>query len=174
MRQNRRPLMAGNWKMYKTATEARNFMTALMPRLSTLSLTDGPDIVICPPFTAMDAVLQGLQADSPVAVGAQNMDHRAEGAVTGEISPTMLADLGVKYVILGHSERRESFGETNQKVNAKVESALAHGLIPIVCVGESLNQRNNGETDGVVASQALASISGYPCRPNGWAIVFCL
>jgi triosephosphate isomerase len=124
-------------------------------------------VILCPPFTALETVMNVVKG-SPVAVGAQNMDYRDSGAFTGEVSPLMLLELGVKYVILGHSERRQIFGETNQTVNLKLKSALKHQLIPIVCVGETLDERENNLTDAVVSRQvaaALVDISADELKP---------
>ena len=139
----RKPIIAGNWKMNGTVTEATVLTESLKQLL--LHSTVPCDIVLCPPFTALTAVLE-LVDETTVSVGAQTMDYHDAGAFTGEISPMMLTELGVQYVIIGHSERREYFGETNETVNAKVKAALHHGLIPIVCVGESLEQRESNHT----------------------------
>jgi triosephosphate isomerase len=122
---------------------------------------------LCPPFTSLQEVCQAVHG-SHVRVGAQNMDYRPHGAFTGEVSPTMLTDLGVKYVILGHSERRHLFAETNTNVNLKLKSALEHKLVPIVCVGETLDERDSGLTDAVVRRQvgaALADIAETDIEP---------
>jgi triosephosphate isomerase len=149
----RRPLVAGNWKMFKTASEARVLMSEL---LSGLTAIEGVDIVICPPFTSIlpiAAIVEGTR----ISIGAQNMHWEESGAFTGEVSPTMLAEY-CKYVIIGHSERRLYFGETDQNVNLKVKSALYHGLIPILCVGESLSENESGITQEVVTRQLTAGL----------------
>ena len=149
----RRPLVAGNWKMFKTASEARVLMSEL---LSGLTAIEGVDIVICPPFTSIlpiAAIVEG----TGISIGAQNMHWEESGAFTGEISPTMLAEY-CKYVIIGHSERRLYFGETDQNVNLKVKSALNHGLMPILCVGESLSENESGITQEVVTRQLMAGL----------------
>lgn len=153
----RKPIIAGNWKMYKKVDEA----IALVSELSDL-VADVKDVevVVCPTFTALDAVIEALQG-SDIAVGAQNMHWQEEGAFTGEISPVMLKDLGCKYVILGHSERRQYFGETDEGVNKKITAAFSHGLIPIVCVGETLEQRESGVTEQVVRKQTEGALAGY-------------
>jgi triosephosphate isomerase len=151
----RRPLVAGNWKMFKTASEARVLMSEL---LSGLNEVEGVDIVICPPFTSIlpiAAILEG----TTIGVGAQNMHWEETGAYTGEVSPTMLAEY-CKYVIIGHSERRLFFGETDQNVNLKIKSALNHGLIPIFCVGETLSENEAGITQEVVTRQLEAGLEG--------------
>ena len=155
MANSRTPFVAGNWKMYKTVEEARHLVSAMVPGLQ--SVTD-VEKALCPPFIdllAVSALLEGTD----IALGAQNMYWESEGAYTGEISPKMLAEL-CKYVILGHSERRAYFGETDETVNRKVQAALDHGLIPIVCVGETLDENKAGRTEEVVTRQVEAGLSG--------------
>ncbi len=155
---SRKPLIAANWKMYKTPPEARACAAALLP-LSGEHTRD--EIVICPPFLSLPIVLDTLSG-SGIAVGAQNMHFAEEGAFTGEISAPMLTSIGVTYVILGHSERRQYFCETDELVNLKLHSALKHGLTPIVCVGEVLAEREGGLTEEVLTRQidkALLNIS---------------
>ena len=135
----RRPIIAGNWKMNKTPEEA----TAMVRELAPMVEHSDAEVVICAPFTALQAV-KDAAAGTNIKVGAQNMHWEEKGAFTGEISPVMLNALGIEYVIIGHSERREYFAETDETVNKKVHSALAHGLIPIICVGETLEQRGAG------------------------------
>jgi triosephosphate isomerase len=135
----RRPLIAGNWKMHKTTGEARAFIRALRELL----LPDDVDVVICPPFTALAAAAEELHG-SRIALGAQTMHDAAHGRFTGEISPIMLRDLGVTHVLLGHSERRRECGETDEAVARKTRSALAHGLTPIVAVGETAQEHAAG------------------------------
>lgn len=151
----RKPMVAGNWKMFKTAAEARALIGELLPGLAGI---DGVERVICPPFTALAAAAELLQG-SPVRLGAQNMYWEDSGAYTGEISPVMLKEL-CEYVILGHSERRAYFGETDEGVNRKVKAALAHGLKPIVCVGETLEENEAGATKEVVTRQILGGLAG--------------
>jgi triosephosphate isomerase len=161
----RKVMIAGNWKMNMTATEAKELTAALLKGIH--GLHELPEIVICPPFTSLHTVLESTN-ESRINVGAQNMDYRESGAFTGEISPLMLLDLGVKYVLIGHSERRQFFGETNETVNLKLKSALKHHLIPIVCVGETLEQREGNHTDSVVSTQttaALADLSASQLKP---------
>ena len=152
----RKTIIAGNWKMNKTKSEARSLADEVVQGVRKES--DLPEVVLCPPFTALAEVCAAV-AGTPVQVGAQNMDYRESGAFTGEISPLMLTDLKVKYVILGHSERRQFFGETNQSVNLKVKAALKHKLIPIMCVGETLDERENNLTDSVVRRQVGAGLA---------------
>ncbi len=153
----RTPLVAGNWKMFKTVAEARHLISELVPGMQTVL---GVEKVICPPYTALMAAAALLEG-SDIGLGAQNMHWEESGAFTGEIAPPMVAEL-CSYIIVGHSERRALFGETNETVNRKVGAALAHNLTPIVCVGETLDENEAGQTAEVVARQVregLASIS---------------
>ena len=145
----RTPLIAGNWKMHKTVAEAEEFIQSLLPRVST---ADGVDVAICPPFTALQAMVDSTRG-SRVAVHAQNMHHEESGAYTGEVSPTMLTELDVTGVILGHSERRQLFGETDKALALKVPAALAAGLQVILCVGETEEERENGDTERTLRHQ---------------------
>ncbi|MFH0738451.1 MAG: triose-phosphate isomerase [Candidatus Omnitrophota bacterium] len=140
----RKFIIAGNWKMYKNIGEAIDLANGLKRELFELS-SDDIDIVLCPPFTTLSEVAEVL-ADSNIALGAQDMYSQEEGAFTGEVSPLMLKDAGCKFVIIGHSERRQFFAETNESVNNKIKAALKHELTPIVCVGESLKEREAGQT----------------------------
>lgn len=151
----RKPMVAGNWKMFKTGAEARVLLSELLPGLEAIN---GVERVVCPPFTALAAAAELLRG-SPVRMGAQNMYWEDSGAYTGEISPVMLKEL-CEYVILGHSERRAIFGETDEGVNRKVKAALAHGLKPIVCVGETLAENEAGATQEVVTRQILGGLAG--------------
>jgi triosephosphate isomerase len=151
----RRPFVAGNWKMYKTAAEARALMAELLPGLMAIQ---GVEIVVCPPFTSILPVAAALEGTS-ISVGAQNMHWEESGAYTGEVSPTMVAEF-CKYVIIGHSERRAYFGETNLSVNRKVKAAIACGLIPILCVGETLSENEAGLTQEIVIQQLKEGLDG--------------
>ncbi len=152
----RKPIIAGNWKMYKTVEEA----IALVSELSTLlDGCTGVEAIVCPPFTALDAVIEAAEGTN-ITVGAQNMHWEAQGAFTGEVSPVMLKEMGCKYVILGHSERRQYFGESDKNVNKKVKAAFEYGLLPIVCVGEILEQREQGITEQVVRTQVEGALAG--------------
>jgi triosephosphate isomerase len=157
MNPNRKPIIAGNWKMYKTAGEALALVSELKRDLANVT---GVEVVVCPPFTALYAVSTILQ-DSNVKLGAQNVHWEKEGAFTGEISPAMLKELFVRYVIVGHSERRQLFAETNEGVNKRAKAALSHGIRPIVCVGETLAQREAGQTEAVVEEHLTGSLAGF-------------
>ena len=150
----RTPLIAGNWKMYKTVGEATLLVRELLAGLG--ELTDR-EAIVCPPFTALAAIAP-LLADTPLGLGAQNLYPETQGAFTGEISPPMLVDIGCRYVIVGHSERRQYFGESDAFVNRKLRAALAHGLQPIVCVGESKPQRDAGQAEPIVTAQVRAAL----------------
>jgi len=151
----RTKIIAGNWKMNKTASEAKALIEAIKAELEGLS---GVDVVVCPPATDLKDAAATLEGSS-VGLGAQNVHWEASGAYTGEISAAMLVDLGVKYVIIGHSERRQYFGETNETVNKRTKSALAAGLIPLVCVGETLEERDSGQMESVVINQVRESLA---------------
>lgn len=156
----RKPVIAANWKMHKTHLEAIHFVEELRNRLDP-GVHDRVDVVICPPFTALRSVQTTIDGDDlEMQVGAQDMHWEASGAYTGEISPQMLTKLGVSYVIIGHSERREYFGETNEVVNQKTKAALEHGLIPIMCVGETLEERDAGMTGDKVQTQVAEGLKG--------------
>jgi triosephosphate isomerase len=152
----RRPIIAGNWKMYKTVHEAEKLVKDLLLELPDLS---NYDVVLCPPFTALYKVAE-LVSNTSIRVGAQDMHWEAEGAFTGEISASMLRDVYCRYVIVGHSERRQYFGETNESVNRKAKAALAASLRPIVCVGETLEQREKQDFKAIVSSQVNESLKG--------------
>ena len=151
----RKPIIAGNWKMNKTADEA----TALINELRPLVADAKADVVVCTPATDLAAAAAAVRG-SNTGLGAQNMDYHDSGAYTGEISADMLLNLGVQYVIIGHSERREYYAETDETVNLKVLKALEKGLTPIVCVGEKLEERENGVTAEVVRKQTKLALKG--------------
>jgi triosephosphate isomerase len=153
---SRRKVIAANWKMYKTPDEARAFMRVF------LQLVAGhtrDEIVICPPFVDIFAVVEAARG-SNIAIGAQDVYWKNEGAFTGEVSPAMLTAAGCSHVIIGHSERRQFFGETDDTVNAKLKAALAAGLAPIVCVGEVLEEREAGATEDVLRRQCTRAFAG--------------
>ena len=152
----RRKLLAANWKMYKTPEQAVQFMAAFLPRVSGHSRDE---IVVCPPFVDLPEVV-ALARDTNVAVGGQNLHWEKEGAYTGEVSAAMLKAVGCTHVIIGHSERRQYFGETDDTVNKKLKAALAAGLTAIVCVGEVLEEREAGLTDEVLRRQCVNAFRG--------------
>jgi triosephosphate isomerase (TIM) len=162
----RTPIVAGNWKMHKTAAEAEELTRSIRKAVMDISAVE---IVLCPPFTAVSAVREAV-GPAKIGVGAQNMYFEEQGAFTGEISPLMLAEL-CQYVILGHSERRQFFGETDEGVNKKAKAALAHGLIPIICVGENLDQNQAGQTEAVVGGQVRAAFAGIDANDASRIVV---
>jgi triosephosphate isomerase len=145
----RRAVIAGNWKMYKTQAEARVYLKAFLPLIAQSTHCD---IIIAPPFTAIEASVEGAKG-SAISIAAQNMHWESEGAFTGEVSPAMLVEAGCRAVIVAHSERRQLFGETDERANKKVKAALASNLTPILCVGETLEQREAGQTEQVLERQ---------------------
>lgn len=151
------PIVAGNWKMNTTLAEARELVAAMLGELDRLQ---GVEKVLCPPFISLAAILEMIKGTS-IRLGAQNMYFQEKGAYTGEVSPLMLAPL-CQYVILGHSERRQYFGETDGLVNQKVAAALRVGLCPILCVGERLEENEAGRTEEVVARQVRGGLAGIP------------
>lgn len=160
MANTRRPIIAGNWKMFKTTQEAIQFVEALWQQVQPHSNAQLPEIVICPPFTALSSVKEAIsKVNAPFIVAAQNMESRDNGAYTGEISPLMLKDIGINWVVIGHSERRQYFNETDDTVAAKTVAALKHGITPIVCVGELLQERESGLTDAVIEQQVRAFLT---------------
>ncbi len=153
---SRIPLIAGNWKMYKTEEQSEEYIQALLPRVSAI---DGVDVAICVPFTDLRAMVDSARG-SRVEVYAQNMHQEPEGAYTGEISAPMLSELDVHGVVLGHSERRGLFGETDRALALKVPAALAAGLVPILCVGETEQERDGDETDRKLRQQIREDLAG--------------
>jgi len=153
----RTPYVAANWKMHKTVAEAGEFVDALLPRIAATQ----SDVVICAPFTALSAVVE-RRYGTAVKVAAQNMHEEASGAFTGEVSAAMLVELDVEAVVLGHSERRQLFGETDGELARKVPAALDAGLEPILCVGESEEARDGGQTEAVLERQLQADLADVP------------
>jgi triosephosphate isomerase len=154
----RQPIFAANWKMHKTVNEALDFVERFLPLVRGAA---GVEVVLAPPFTALDAVARRI-AGSPVLLAAQNVHAEPKGAFTGEIAVPMLADLGCRYAIIGHSERRTLFGETDESVARKAQALLAKDIRPIVCVGESLAEREAGQTFAVLERQLAGSLEGVP------------
>ena len=150
---------AGNWKMYKDLNETVEIINGLKKALP--KLPSGIRVAICPPYTSL-AIAGNLLKDTPIHLGAQNMSEHDEGAFTGEISWKMLAAVGCEYVILGHSERRQYFHESNELINLKARKALTAGLRPIICVGETLEQREKGITDQIISTQIKGTLHGIP------------
>ncbi len=154
----RKKVIAGNWKMNKDIHETVTLVNEIKERLNGLS-NNKVDVIICPPFTSL-VIASGLIKGSALKLGAQNMYYKDEGAYTGEISARMLKSIGCEYVILGHSERRQYFSETNELINLKVKQALLYNIIPIICVGETLEERESGVTKDIVATQIKGVLSG--------------
>ena len=163
----RRKIIAGNWKMNKTLGEAVDLARDIVAGTTTSAEVD---IVLCPPFPVLSAVFDVIK-DSPVQLGGQNIYWESKGAFTGEVAAEMLLSVGCRYVILGHSERRSYFYETDETVNRKIGRALETGLIPIVCVGETLKQRQAGETESVIGSQIRCVFAGFVKEQAGRCII---
>ena len=167
----RKPIMAGNWKMHHTHLEAIQVVQKLSYRLSSEDY-ERCEVVLCPSFTSLRSVQTVIEADKlPIGLGAQNVFWEEKGAFTGEVSPLMLVKLAVSYVIAGHSERRELFGETDEMVNKKVKAVLAAGMTPIMCVGETLEEREGGQTAAKVSRQVQAGLEGVTPEQVGGMVV---
>jgi triosephosphate isomerase len=159
----RKVIIAGNWKLNKTSREALMLVEELKREVVNI---EGIDIVVCPPFTALETVSEAIM-ETNIALGAQNIYWQDSGAFTGEISAPMLKDLSVKYAIIGHSERRQFFGETNETVNKRIRAALSHGLTPIVCVGENLAERESNKTFDVIKNHCEGSLANLTTEEVG-------
>ena len=167
----RKPIMAGNWKMHHTHLEAIQVVQKLSYRLSAEDY-GRCEVVICPTLTSLRSIQTVIEADNlPIGLGAQNVHWEDKGAFTGEVSPPMLVKLAVSYVIVGHSERRELFGETDEMVNKKVKAVLAAGMTPIMCVGETLEEREAGETEAKVSRQVQGGLDGVPAKQVGGMVI---
>ena len=163
----RKTIIAGNWKMYKTLSEAVDFVEQVK---SQVPANDKVEAVVCAPALFLPTLVEAAKG-TDLAIGAQNMHFETEGAFTGEISPTQLADIHVQYVVLGHSERREYFNETDEAVNKKAHAAFAHNLVPIICVGETLEEREAGQTVSKVSSQVKAAIKDLSSEQVAQAVI---
>jgi triosephosphate isomerase len=164
---NRKKLIAANWKMYKDPAQTREFFRDFLPLVAK---HDRDEIVVCPPYVDLHAAIESAK-DSKVLVGAENVYWKTEGAFTGEISPAMLVAVGCTHVIIGHSERRQYFGETDDTVNLKLKAALEHGLTPIVCVGEVLEEREAGLTEDVLRRQCMRAFSTLSAKKAAKLVV---
>lgn len=160
------PLLIANWKMHKTCAETKSFVDELLqhnPRIV------DREVVVCPPFTALAEASKGLKP--PIQLGAQNVFWENQGAFTGEISPAMLKEIGCTYVLIAHSERRQYFGETNQTANRKVLATLAHGLRPILCIGETLKEKEKGQTNAVLLTQIHEGLKNVTAKNSGPLVI---
>jgi len=165
----RKPIIAGNWKMYKTINEAIDLANGLKREFFKLDFAS-VDVVLCPVFTALSEVAEVLN-ETDIGLGAQDVYWLEEGAFTGEISPVMLKDAGCQYVIIGHSERRQFFGETNETVNKKIKACLKHGLTPIICVGENLQERESANTFKVIQNHIQGSLADISAQDIAKTVV---
>jgi len=164
---SRTPFIAANWKMNKTIAEAEEYIQALLPKVGAIG---DVEIAVCPPYTSLQALVDSARGSS-VQIYAQNMHEADDGAFTGEVSAAMLSEIDVQGVILGHSERRQYFNETDRALQQKVPKALAAGLIPILCVGETLEQREQNETEAVLKRQLDAVLAAAGAAALGQAVV---
>ena len=163
----RKPILAGNWKMHKNRKDAQALAQALVDSIGNVTEAD---VVVCPVYTSLDAVLETVKG-SNIKVGAQNCHFEDQGAYTGEISVGMLKEVGVDYIIVGHSERRQYFNETDQAINAKAKKILANGLLPIICVGETLEEREGDKTSDVVSTQIKGCLDGLTAEQVAKSVI---
>lgn len=163
----RKPIIAGNWKMYKSFDEAVEFVEAVREAIPS---EEKVDAVVCAPAIYLPTLVD-IATETDLAIGAQNMHFEEEGAFTGEVSPSQLSSIHVDYVILGHSERREMFNETDEAVNKKVKAALAHGIVPIICCGETLEEREAGNTEAKVSGQIRAALEGFTAEEAAHMVI---
>lgn len=154
----RKPIIAGNWKLNNTIEEAVNLVEDIKIQTMDLNVDAMPVVIVSPVFTALKSVADILESGKGIYLGAQNCYYKDSGAFTGEVSVPMLKDIKADYVIIGHSERRQYFGETDESINLKAKAIISHGLIPIVCCGETLEQRESGETDNIIRNQIIADL----------------
>lgn len=161
------PVIAGNWKMYKSRKDASDLANALVAKVGTMTKVE---VVLCPPYTSLDAV-QGAINSTKIRLGAQNCHWEDQGAFTGEVAPTMLKESGCRYVIIGHSERRQYFGETDENINKKAKALYKHGLTPIICVGETLQEREANKTEQVVSTQVRGCLKDLPADKVAASVV---
>lgn len=161
--------MAANWKMHKTSSEATAYIQELLPLIDGVK---GVEVLICPPFTLLHEMKRCLNGNQQVKLGAQNLFWAEKGAYTGEVSVAMLKDAGCTHVIIGHSERRHIFGEKDEDINRKINTALEAGLTPILCVGETLEQRNAKQAFAVVQKQLESGLAGLSFKPRGMVIAY--
>jgi triosephosphate isomerase len=158
----RKVVIAGNWKMFKTQAESKAFLAEFLPQIADLASAAHKQVVVCVPYTDLAILTQAIANSGlpNLSIGAQNVHWAESGAFTGEISAAMLTEIGIKYVVIGHSERRQYFGETDQTVNARLKAAQQHGMTPILCVGESKQQRDANETEAVIFDQLKQDLDG--------------
>ncbi|HSA07013.1 MAG TPA: triose-phosphate isomerase [Candidatus Gastranaerophilales bacterium] len=154
----RKPIIAGNWKLNKTIDESINLVEDIKIKIMDLDREKMPIVVVCPVFTSLKTVGDIIDSSKSIYLGAQNCYYEDAGAFTGEVSVPMIKEVGATYIIIGHSERRQYFGETDNAINLKAKTILAHGLIPIICCGETLEQREAGQTDKIVKNQIIADL----------------
>jgi len=167
----RRPIIAGNWKMNNTKIQAKELVDGIMYGVSQLDRAKMPEVVIAPTFTSLWQAHDLIRNESAIALAAQNVNPNPSGAYTGEVSLDMLLDFDVKFVIIGHSERRQMFGETDEFINQKAQAILAKGLIPIICCGETLEQREAGVTDAHLAEQITKALNGITAEDVAKSVI---